>query len=213
MTQHRNSSDHPNDAMQEMAALHALSALSPEEEKTFTSHLVDCPACQELVASLQDVSASLEMLASPPVTPPPQIKERLLAQIAVENERARKTQVWRNWQADASHTRRGLITVRAGEGTWEETDAPGVSVKPLWIDSERDYVTMLVRMQAGSSYPGHLHAGVEECLVLEGDLQVAGQELHAGDYQRANEGSEHGIQATRDGCLLLIVSSQHDSLR
>ena len=67
-------------------------------------------------------------------------------------------------------------------------------------------------MAAGSSYPGHLHGGVEECLVLEGDLQVEGEELRAGDYQRAEASSQHGTQWTKNGCLLLIVSSQHDAL-
>lgn len=212
MTRHANKSNgHPDDAMQEMAALYALSALSTAEERTFSAHLDVCVPCRELVASLQDVSASLELCSTPPVAPPPELKERLLSKIAAEKEEAAKTQVWRTWKPSSIATR--LVTVRADEGKWQQTASPGVSVKPLWVDSERDYVTMLVRMAAGSSYPGHLHAGVEECLVLEGDLQVAGQELRSGDYQRAELGSEHGIQSTRDGCLLLIVSSQHDSLR
>jgi anti-sigma factor ChrR (cupin superfamily) len=71
---------------------------------------------------------------------------------------------------------------------------------------------MLVRMDPGSSYPGHLHAGVEECFVLEGELRVGEEVLRRGDYQRADEGSEHGIQWTEKGCLLLIVSSQDDEL-
>jgi predicted ChrR family anti-sigma factor len=205
-----NKANHPDTATQEMAALYALYALSTDEERSFSAHLDGCAACRELVASLQDVSASLELCSTPPVAPPAELKRRLLSQIGLEKERAAKTQVWRTWKSTPASS---LITVRSDEGEWQTTASPGVSVKPLWVDSERNYVTMLVRMAAGSSYPGHLHAGVEECLVLQGDLQVAGQELHSGDYQRAELGSEHGVQATRDGCLLLIVSSQHDSLR
>ncbi|HVR73044.1 MAG TPA: cupin domain-containing protein [Planctomycetota bacterium] len=101
---------------------------------------------------------------------------------------------------------------RAGEGDWEPTAAPGVSVKPLHVDSARRYVTMLVRMEPGSAYPDHLHAGAEECYVLQGDLRVGDETLRAGDYQHAPAGSEHEIQSTREGCLLLIVSSQDDKL-
>ena len=85
-------------------------------------------------------------------------------------------------------------------------------MKPLFVDRERDYVTMLVRMAPGTSYPCHRHGGAEECYVLQGDLHVAGQVLHSGDHQRADDASEHGVQSTEEGCLLLIVSSQHDEL-
>jgi hypothetical protein len=36
--------------------------------------------------------------------------------------------------------------------------------------------------------------------------------LCAGDYQFAAGGSEHRVQSTEGGCLLLIVSSQDDEL-
>ena len=74
-------------------------------------------------------------------------------------------------------------------------------------------VTMLVRMEKGTSYPSHRHAGPEECYVLAGDLEVGDQlEMHAGDYQRVERGSVHPPQTTREGCLLLITSSMHDEL-
>jgi anti-sigma factor ChrR (cupin superfamily) len=60
--------------------------------------------------------------------------------------------------------------------------------------------------------PPHIHRGIEECYVLEGDLEMGGHKLHAGDYQFAFEDSLHGVQSSEDGCLLLIVSSQDDEL-
>jgi anti-sigma factor ChrR (cupin superfamily) len=69
------------------------------------------------------------------------------------------------------------------------------------------------RMEAGASSPPHRHAGREECYVLEGELDVeGGASMRAGDYQVADEGSVHGVQSTRGGCTLLIVSSQDDEL-
>jgi anti-sigma factor ChrR (cupin superfamily) len=72
---------------------------------------------------------------------------------------------------------------------------------------------MLVRMAAGTSYPGHRHARAEECLVVQGDLHV-GDDLvmHAGDFQRAEPGSVHVPQWTERGCLLLVTSSVDDDL-
>jgi quercetin dioxygenase-like cupin family protein len=72
---------------------------------------------------------------------------------------------------------------------------------------------MLVRMEPGSSYPGHVHGGPEECYVISGDLRV-GDSLHmrAGDYQRVAAGMTHPVQSTDEGCLLLITSSLHDEL-
>ena len=125
-------------------------------------------------------------------------------------------QVWKAW-AEVPPDPSGVVVRRAGDGAWEATSVPGVAVRPLHVDSARRYVTMLVRMAPGSAYPRHVHAGAEECYVLEGDLLegdllVGGEALGPGDYQRASGGSEHAVQSTRGGCLLLIVSSQDDEL-
>ena len=66
---------------------------------------------------------------------------------------------------------------------------------------------MLVKMAAGARYPRHRHAAVEECYVIEGDLHVSGTVLLAGDYQRADMDSFHGVQWTENGCTAFIISS------
>ncbi|MBI3758220.1 MAG: cupin domain-containing protein [Deltaproteobacteria bacterium] len=105
-----------------------------------------------------------------------------------------------------------MIVTRADGGVWEETGVQGVRVKRLSVDKQKDQFTALVRMEAGSSYPRHIHNGAEECLVLEGELRVGPEVLRAGDYQRAPAGSRHGVQSTDNGCLLLIVSSLSDEM-
>jgi anti-sigma factor ChrR (cupin superfamily) len=87
-----------------------------------------------------------------------------------------------------------------------------VFTKQLYVDPARDTVTMLVRMEPGSSYPPHRHGGPEECLVVEGDLRVGDVVLQAGDYQCAAGDSTHDVSTTVNGCILLIVSSQYDEL-
>jgi anti-sigma factor ChrR (cupin superfamily) len=222
---------HPSDQSRETAALFALGALSKEEADAFEAHLAEgCPACAADARAFREVTAEMERAFAPAgpggVEPPPRLREQLLGRIAAERgsaaagaERAagtpadHETQVWKRWQASpGSFIAPGLFTLRADQGGWEDTAVPGVAVKPLFVDSVRSYVSMLVRMAPGSSYPCHRHGGAEECFVLEGDLRVAGHVLHAGDYQRAEEDSDHGEQSTENGCLLLIVSSQHDEL-
>ncbi len=119
-------------------------------------------------------------------------------------------QLWKNWAGASAE--RGLLVQRSREGIWEKTGVDGVEVKQLYVDHKRDYVTMLVRMQPGSAYPSHRHGGFEECYVISGDLVVGDLVMTAGDYQRAEGGSVHVMQSTREGCLLYIVSSQHDEL-
>ena len=87
-----------------------------------------------------------------------------------------------------------------------------MTARRLFVDDTSGRVTMMVRMAAGTSYPSHRHGGFEECFVLEGDLQVGSEMLHAGDYQRASAGSVHGVQSTERGCLLLLSSSPGDEL-
>lgn len=215
------------DAAREIAALYALGTLTSDESSAFEAHLGGgCPDCAAAVKSFLDITASLEKaVAGPGREPRSALRAELLRRVASEKRdtaaragdasehRARETQVWKHWQeTPGSFIEPGLFTLRASEGNWQETAVPGVSVKPLFVDKDRDYVTMLVRMAPGSSYPRHSHAGAEECFVLEGDLRVAGRVLRAGDYQRADATSNHGEQATDEGCLLLIVSSQHDEL-
>jgi anti-sigma factor ChrR (cupin superfamily) len=55
------------------------------------------------------------------------------------------------------------------EGEWQEVGA-GVQLKHLYAEAGGERITMLVRMAAGASYGAHLHAGPEQCYVLEGDL-------------------------------------------
>jgi predicted ChrR family anti-sigma factor len=206
-------SGHPNDASREAAALHALGALPPEEARAFEAHLAEgCAACAEDRAAFQRVVADLALASATGPAPPPALREKLIARI--EEERWRKgTQVWKGWKEEPEKAASpGLHIVRSGEGDWQPTAAPGVTVKPLSVDAERRYVTMLIRMEPGSSYPRHRHSGVEECFVLEGELRVGDEVLRAGDFQRADERSVHAVQSTDRGCLLLITSSQDDDL-
>lgn len=192
----------------ELAALYGAGAMSPAELTAFEQHLATgCEVCAAEVAALTHSAAALAADV-PAAIPPAALREKILSKVAGPAEPHR--QVWRDWQPGPENT--DLVVTRAEGGVWEETGVKGVRVKRLSIDRQKDQFTALVRMEAGSSYPRHVHNGAEECLVLEGELRVGDDTLRAGDFQRAPAGSRHGVQSTDSGCLLLIVSSLSDEM-
>lgn len=196
----------------ELAALYALSALGPSEMEAVERDYREVPAFWDEVRSLRDATASLAE-AGPRAKPRrdlwPEIRA-CLEPVAAERPPARvpPAQVWKAWSSTGAPS---TIVPRAD--VFEPTAFPGVHVRCLAVDEAADRVTMLVRMDAGSSYPAHRHGGAEECFVVQGDLEVGAEhELVAGDFQRMEAGSCHTVQSTRGGCLLLITSSRQDEL-
>jgi anti-sigma factor ChrR (cupin superfamily) len=166
--------------------------LSPDEAAEFERHLGGgCEICRVEVRAFEATAACLP-LALTEAEPPPTVREKLLSRI--------------------KRPPAGMHVVRQVEGTWRPSPFPGVSVKTLYLDRETAIVTNLVRMEPGSSYPPHRHAAVEQCLVLEGDIRLDDFVLGPGDYSRNDASSHHKRLHTRDGCLLLIVSSLKDEL-
>ena len=105
---------------------------------------------------------------------------------------------------DAAAREPAIVVVRAGEGEWHPI-APGVSAKVLYDDGIAR--TWLARMGPETSLPAHDHPADEECLVLEGTMEVDGIRVAAGDYQVAMRGTSHGPVHSTTGCLLLVRSA------
>lgn len=183
--------------IREQAALYALGMLDPEQARVFSEHLAGgCEICKSEWRAFHETAARLPA-ALPIAGPPLGLRAAVLTQFKTETSEAKEAP---------------LHVVRSDEGAWEPTGVDGVSVKKLDADPQHDRATFLVRMAPGASYPGHRHAGVEQCYVLEGDLHFGDLAFYAGDYQSAAARSTHSISYTVNGCLLLIVSSPHDEV-
>lgn len=203
-----------NCELRDYYSLYLLGLLEANERIMYEKHLLQ--GCEECDAERTKLSEPIELMARADARASlrPEVKQLILQRIKAEGKAqssGKSPQVWKRWQPVAA--RGGLITMRSDQGEWEEIGIEGIKVKKLFADPDQRIVTMLVRMAAGTAYPSHRHAGVEECYVLEGDLHV-GEELvlHAGDYQRASAESVHMKQWTENGCLLFIVSSTADEL-
>jgi len=194
------------------ASLHALGALPPREQAEYEAHRAACAACGAEAGSMARTAAELSALA-PEAEPPAGLRDRVLARARAERPGADPppAQVWKRWGSESGESG-GFALLRDEEGAWEPTRFAGVEARRLFVDAANDRVTMLVRMAAGSRYPGHVHAGPEDCYVVRGDLRSGDFRMCAGDFKRAAAGSVDGIQSTEGGCLLLIVSSLRDEL-
>ncbi len=212
------------------ATIHCMGGLTSDESALYVAHLEWCDACRrELELAQADVARADEALAlesiadahAPVVSA--RVRGRLLERLS---EAPREKQgvtggldrTWRRWSAElpagasTEGLAEGMYAVAGDVDAWEPVGIPGIEVKRLAVDPARRTATMLVRMAAGTSYPPHRHAAVEECLVLSGDLRVGERELRAGDFQISQTNSVHPVQSTREGCLLYISSSQDDEL-
>ena len=206
---------HSGCAQSQHAAAFALGALEEHEARAFRDHVAE--GCEDCVAACREAEVTVAAMdvawiekrgVEPAHAREAEMRERLLSRIDEEPTAAEPRRAWQHWTEETGE----LEIVRAGEDGFQPTDFEGIEVRPLSVDGEREVVTMLVRMAAGASYPRHRHAGREECYVLSGDLAVGDEEMGAGDYQVAPCGSVHEVQSTREGCTLLIVSSQGDEL-
>jgi quercetin dioxygenase-like cupin family protein len=80
-----------------------------------------------------------------------------------------------------------------------------IHVKVLHDDGHT--LSWLVRLLPGGCLPQHDHAdGLEECLVLEGQLRINGDMFGTGDYQIAHPGSVHFEVASDTGALVFLKS-------
>jgi anti-sigma factor ChrR (cupin superfamily) len=181
------------------AALYALGALEGDEAREFEEHLAaGCAACAAELREFETVAADLS-LAAPEAAPSAGVRARLLALVSEEKGRGER----------GAGLAPGFLVLRAGEGSWRPTGDAGVTFKLLFADRERGTVTTLLRMEPGSRIRSHRHLGVEQCLVLEGDVRAGSIGMTAGDFNCSMPGSVHEELVSDGGALLLLVSPEH----
>ena len=97
--------------------------------------------------------------------------------------------------------------VRSDQIEWQPLSEPGVSgvfVKVLRFDKEtRRAPTILLKFDAGATYPAHNHPGGEEVFVLEGDLKLGKDHLYTGDYLYTSPNGKHAARS-EGGCIVLV---------
>ncbi|MCG8378914.1 MAG: cupin domain-containing protein [Proteobacteria bacterium] len=97
----------------------------------------------------------------------------------------------------------GTLTVRASTDEWN-TIAPGAEVKYLNVDTDTGFQSYLLRLKPGTRLDAHSHTLAEECLVLEGDLQIGETSFFKGDYHLVPAGIPHPEITSESGALIFI---------
>jgi anti-sigma factor ChrR (cupin superfamily) len=186
--------------MKELAALHALSALSQFEARAFDRHIAD--GCEVCVAELESFEQTVSALAfsAPEAEPSSTVRDELIA-------RLRTPDSVRTGDASRAVAADQFMSILAVEGEWRDIQE-GVRLKRLYVDQKTGIATSLVRMMPGTALPVHQHLGVEQFFVIEGDCNVAGQTLGSGDYHRAEAGSTHETTYTTGGTLFLLIAPE-----
>jgi anti-sigma factor ChrR (cupin superfamily) len=187
-----------NEEIEGLAPLYALGALTQHDARAFEEHLAEgCAACRD---ELEDFEAVVGLLGvgALEAEPSESVRENLLDSLVKDDQRG----------SESSAPQVPSLTIRAGEGEWQEA-FQGVYLKNLFVDEARGTVTTLFRMDPGAQLPRHLHHGVEECFVLEGDVRAGDQMLGPGDYHCAMPETIHERLSTVNGAMFLIVGPRH----
>lgn len=180
-------------AQTELVALYLVHALPSGETHLLETHLLDCPDCQRELQSLRPVVDSFASWPEDILRPSPSLWGQLQNRI---NEGASEESVVPE-------------SCPGQEPEWEDV-APGISCKLLSTDSERDRISMLVRLAPGAAYPPHRHAGVEELFLLHGELWIEDRKLYPGDYNRGEPGTEDMRVWSETGCTCVLITSTND---
>ena len=187
------------DEMQEKAALYALGALSQHEARAFEEHVAEgCDFCHSELEAFEQVANAIALDAGEQ-EPPPEVRDRLIAAIndSGNGDTAKPARSKRREQK--------FVSIRANDGKWIEAQE-GIFFKSLYIDKETRMATSLVKMMPGKSLTAHVHEGVEQFFILEGDCNVCGEVLRPGDYHRAPAGTIHETTYTVNGTMFLLVA-------
>lgn len=97
---------------------------------------------------------------------------------------------------------RSRRTVLKNEGQWKAI-LPGISRKFLWSNGPAQ--TYLIRFDPGAQVPAHIHVLDEECVLLEGTLQIGPDVyLQTGDCHVGRKGSSHGVTRSDTGTLVFV---------
>src|SRR5881392_197105 len=180
----------------ETTCAYALQLSPASEVAAAEAHIASCPNCRRELASLRPVVDRFVSWPTDVLRPTTSLQARLALRIAEETGK------------DAVLPPAG----RWSEPEWEQV-APGIECKLLATDTERDRVSMLVRLAPGASYPAHVHAGVEELHLLAGELWINDRKLIPGDYNYGAPGAEDHRVWSETGCTCVLVTSTKDTLR
>jgi anti-sigma factor ChrR (cupin superfamily) len=111
-------------------------------------------------------------------------------------------------QRIAEEQRPQHLTVHAHEGVWQPF-GPGVQLKLL--HAAGDTWSYLLKLEAGAQLPTHRHPVDEECVVLEGVVQVGELRVAAGGFHLGRKDVLHAPITALDPALLFLRGARPEA--
>jgi quercetin dioxygenase-like cupin family protein len=179
----------------DLVFLFVLQALPAREMASVEAQISSCEDCRHEIETLRPIVGSFVGWSTDVLRPPESLWVRLANRIASEEA---------TWPFVPP-------LEAAVKPEWEEA-APGIHVKILARNAEKDSVSMLVRLDPGTDYPGHTHAGIEELHLLHGVLKVDERTLYPGDFIHSEAGSVDHRVWSETGCTCFLMTSTQDCL-
>lgn len=167
-----------------LAARYALGVADLHEIVAAESRLTADPAFAARVSLFESVFSSLDRGITP-IEPPSGLWDRIAGTID-DVDRSPLTE-----------------TVRTQDLSWQPY-APGIDRKLIHVDMAGGASVALYRLQPGASVPNHSHFLTEECLVLEGEIEIDGVTVRTGDVHIALPASRHGPLTSRAGAVVYL---------
>jgi anti-sigma factor ChrR (cupin superfamily) len=180
----------------ELVSAYALQALAASEARAVEAHAASCAHCRKELEMLRPLVDSFAAWPTDVLRPPVSLQGRLADLIAAETGAERVSPPEAQWS----------------EPEWEDV-ASGIKCKLLSQDPDTHMVSMLVRLAPGGAYPPHMHAGVEELHLLDGELWIDERKLYPGDYNCAEPGTGDKRVWSETGCTCVLITSTKDILR
>ena len=175
--------------------LYVLQALPPDELASVEAQISSCEDCRREIETLRPVVQSFAGWSTDVLRPAESLWSRLTNRIAAE-----------------AGTQPFVPPLQAPvQPEWEEA-APGIHVKILAKNTDNESVSMLVRLDPGTDYPGHTHAGIEGLHLLHGVLKVDERTLYPGDFIHSEAGSVDHRVWSETGCTCFLMTSTADVL-
>ena len=180
----------------DLTCAYAAQALASSKVAAVEAHVASCAECQHELESLRSVVNRFVSWPTDVLRPTTSLQMRLALRIAEETGEQPVLPPAREWT----------------EPEWEQV-APGIECKLLATDTERQRVSMLVRLAPGANYPAHTHAGVEELHLLDGELWIDERKLFPGDYNYSAPGANDERVWSETGCTCVLITSTKDIIR
>ena len=97
------------------------------------------------------------------------------------------------------------IIIDTNAADWRPGPAPGIAVQPLYAEDGYPEEMVLVRFDAGATYPEHDHPAGEEIFVLEGGVGDEHGACAAGSWVRYPPGSSHSVHSEAGAVLYVKI--------